>query len=155
MSLENEIKQEIKSFRHEALLNIVHTHNQLAKFSRLFFKKFRMTEAQYNIMIIIKLEKGKLTQVEISERMVSSRSNITSLIDKLQKKRYVCRVPLERDRRVYHVELMKKGREKILEVEPIYTKTVEEIMECFSLNESRNMSSLLVKVRNNLKEITI
>ncbi|MCD4779018.1 MAG: MarR family transcriptional regulator [Candidatus Omnitrophica bacterium] len=152
MSLEKEIKQKINSARHEALLNIVHTNNYLQKFSRFFFDKLGITEAQYNIMIIIKLENRKLTQVEISERMVSSRSNITSLIDKLQEKNYVRRLPLEGDRRVYQVELTDKGMKKLAEVEPAYVKTVEKIMECFSVEESRQLSSLLVKIRKNLKE---
>ena len=152
MSLAKEIKQKIKSSRHEALLNIVHTNNYLTKFSRFFFDKFGVTEAQYNIMIIIKLENRKLTQVEISERMVSSRSNITSLIDKLQEKKYVRRLPMEGDRRVYQVELTDKGMKKLAEVEPAYVKTVEKIMECFSVKESRQLSSLLVKIRENLKE---
>ncbi len=152
MSLEKEIKQKINSPRHEALLNIVHTNNYLQKFSRLFFEDLGITEAQYNIMIIIKLENRKLTQVEISERMVSSRSNITSLIDKLQKKAYVRRLPMEGDRRVYQVELTSEGIKKLSEVEPLYVKTVEKIMGCFSVEESRRLSSLLVKIRENIKK---
>ncbi|MFC1806876.1 MarR family winged helix-turn-helix transcriptional regulator [Candidatus Omnitrophota bacterium] len=152
MSLGKEIKQKINSTRHEALLDIVHTNNYLSKTSRLFFDKFGITESQYNIMIIIKLENRKLTQVEIGERMVSSRSNITSLIDKLQKKNYVRRLPVEGDRRVFQVELTDKGIKKLAEVEPVYVKTVEKIMGCFSLEESKQLSSLLVKMRKSLKE---
>lgn len=147
MSLEKETKLKINSARHEALLNVVFTSNYLAKHSRNFFIKFGITEAQYNIMIIIKLENRKLTQVEISERMVSSRSNITSLIDKLQEKGYVNRLSVEGDRRVYAVELTDEGKKKLDEVEPIYDKTVEKIMKNISIDESKKISALLAKIR--------
>ncbi|MFH1777315.1 MAG: MarR family transcriptional regulator [Candidatus Omnitrophota bacterium] len=153
MSLEKEIKQKINSARHEALLNIVRTINYLTNISRCFFSKFRITQAQYNIMVIIKLEKRKLTQVKISERMVSSRSNITSLIDKLQKKGYVRRMSVQGDRRVYAVELTQKGKKKVTEVEPHYVKTVEKVMRSISLSESKKLSSLLVKVREGLGKV--
>ncbi len=153
MSLDKEIKQKINSASHEAVLNIVYTANYLQKISGRFFRRFDITEAQYNVMVIIKLEKRKLTQVEISERMVSSRANVTSLIDKLQKKGYVRRLPVEGDRRVYQVQLTAKGIKKINEVEPEYVKTIEKIMACFSVGESRRLSRLLVKIRQSFKDI--
>jgi len=152
MSLDKEIKNKINSSRHEAVLNIVYTANYLDKISREFFNNFDITEAQYNAMVIIKLENRKLTQVEISERMVSSRSNVTSLIDKLQKKGYVRRLPFDGDRRVYQVELLDKGLEKLDEVEPRYIKIVEESMKRMSASESRSLSNLLVKIRNGFKD---
>jgi len=152
MSLREEIKQNINSARHEALLNVVHTVSCLSKISRKFFSKFEITEAQYNVMIIIKLEKRSLTQVEISERMVSSRSNVTSLIDKLQKKDYVHRLPVKGDRRVYAVELTEKGKNKVNVIEPHYIKAVEKAMAKFSTNESKKLSELLVKLRESLEK---
>lgn len=153
MSLDKEIKQKINSSRHKAVLDIVYTANYLDKISRSFFRNFDITDAQYNVMVVIKLENRKLTQVEISERMVSSRANITSLIDKLQKKGYVRRLPVEGDRRVYQVQLTAKGIKKVDEVEPKYIKTVEKNMKCVSADESRNLSRLLGKIRNTFKDI--
>lgn len=153
MSLYKEIKQKIDSPRHEALLSIVYTANYLDKISGRFFRGFDITEAQYNAMVIIKLENRMLTQVEISQRMVSSRANVTSLIDKLQKKGYVRRLPVEGDRRVYQVQLTDKGIKKVAEVEPGYIKAIEKIMDCFSVEESRKLSRLLVKIRQSFKDI--
>ncbi|MFH1062292.1 MAG: MarR family transcriptional regulator [Candidatus Omnitrophota bacterium] len=153
MSLDKEIKQKIDSLRHEAVLSIVYTANCLDKISRDFFRKFDITDAQYNVMIIIKLEKRKLTQVEISERMVSSRGNVTGLIDKLEKKGYVRRLPVEGDRRVYHVQLTAQGMRKLEEVEPEYLKVIEKNMMCVSDDESRSLNQLLVKIRKSFKAI--
>ncbi|MBU1087935.1 MAG: MarR family transcriptional regulator [Candidatus Omnitrophica bacterium] len=153
MSLDKEIKQKIDSARHEAVLNIVYTANFLDKISRSFFSDFDITEAQYNVMVIIKLEKRRLTQVEISERMVSSRANITSLIDKLQKKGYVRRLAVAKDRRVHQIELTSQGIMKLDEVEPQYIKIVEQNMRRVSLAESRDLNHLLVKIRKSFKSI--
>ncbi|MBU1043586.1 MAG: MarR family transcriptional regulator [Candidatus Omnitrophica bacterium] len=153
MSLDKEIKQKIDSARHEAVLNIVYTANFLDKISRSFFSSFDITEAQYNVMVIIKLEKRKLTQVEISERMVSSRANITSLIDKLQKKNYVRRLAVVGDRRVHQIELTAQGIKKLEAVEPQYIKIIEQNMKRVSLEESRSLNRLLEKIRESFKSI--
>jgi len=58
--------------------------------------------------------------------MVSSRSNITSLIDKLQKKGFVNRLPVSGDRRAYVVELTDEGRKRIEKIEPKYLEAVEK-----------------------------
>ena len=153
MSLQKEIKQHINSVRHEALLNIVHTANCMDKVSSRFFGKFDITEAQYNVMIVIKLERRNLAQVEISERMVSSRANITSLIDKLEQKGYVRRVAVDGDRRVYQVELTSAGLRQVDCVERQYVKAVEEMMAGFSGEEARKLSALLVKARQSLSAV--
>ena len=151
MSLSKEIKQTVNSPQHEAVLNIVYTANFLEKISRAFFKRFDLTEAQYNMMVVIRLEARKMTQVEISERMVSSRANITSLIDKLEKKKFVKRVPVTFNRRILHIELTEKGMKKLEEVEPEYINAVEIYTEEMNKEESKNLSRLLVKIRNSFK----
>jgi len=153
MSLEKEIKQRIDTVSHEALLSIVHTANQLDLLSSRYFTQFGVTQAQYNLLIIIKLENRSLTQVELSERMVSSRANITSLIDKLEKKEYVRRVSVEGDRRVYGVELTQAGLKKVSDIEPKYVNKVKSIMDGFSDKESRQLSMLLEKVRFAVKSL--
>ena len=153
MSLGKEIKQTIDTAGHEALLNIVHTANQLALLSARYFARFGVTQAQYNLMIIIKLEDRSLTQVEISERMVSTRANITALIDKLEKKGYVRRVSVDGDRRVYRVKLTEAGLKKVSGIEPKYVNKVRNIMTDFPDRESRQLSALLEKVRASLKSV--
>ena len=151
MSLAKEIgAQEINSVRHEALLNIVRTSDFIGKLSSKFFGKFGLTEAQYNVLIILKLNAKSLTQVEIGKKLISSRANITSLVDRLEKKNYVERKKDDFDRRLYKVNLTKEGLNLLEKVEPTYVNEVEKRMASINESDCRKLSAILVKFRQNL-----
>lgn len=154
MSLPREIKMqgEINTKRHEALLNIVLTGNVIWTLSGAFFSPLGLTEAQYNILIVLKLEKRRLTQVEIGERLISSRANITLILDKMEAKGFVKRERIENDRRVLMVDLTAKGRKLVDAVENQYVAEVERLMACLTESECKEMSRLLVKLRTVLRE---
>ncbi len=149
MSLSREIKMqcEINTKRHEALLNIVRTGNAIWTLSDAFFSPFGLTEAQYNILIVLKLESMSLTQVEIGERLISSRANITLILDKLEMKGLVKRERIEDDRRVFMVDLTAKGRKVVDTVEAKYVVEVERLMACLTESECKEMTRLLEKLR--------
>ena len=149
MSLSKEIKMqcEINTKRHEALLNIVRTADFIWKLSESFFSPFGITGAQYNILIVLKLVNKALTQVEIGERLISSRANITLLLDKMEAKGLVKRERIESDRRVLMVDLTARGRKAVDTVEVKYVAEVERLMSCLTGTECKEMSRLLEKLR--------
>ena len=149
MTLSREIKMkgEFKSVKHEALLNIVKTANVVQKRSNVFFSEFGLTDAQYNVLIVLNLEGAGLTQVEIGKRVIASRSNITALIDRLEKSKYVKRSNVEGDRRVFNVELASEGKKLLDKIEKKYVDEVEQVMGCFTEKESKQISQLMVKLR--------
>ena len=55
MKLEKELglKQGIKVAEHEALLNIYYTGDILKKRARGFFKKYGITDVQFNLMVLL------------------------------------------------------------------------------------------------------
>ncbi len=94
----------------EAYLNLVRTYEQLASdFSRLF-KKHGLSDPQYNALRILRGE-GKPVQVyQIAERMVTPKTDITRLVDRLEKAGFVRRERCGDDRRVVWVTLTDKGK---------------------------------------------
>ena len=100
--------QKTNSVRHESLLNIVRTSDFIGKLSSKFFGKFDLTEAQYNVFIVLKLNSKSLTQVEIGKKLISIRANVTSLVDRLEKNKYVKRNKVFTDRRLFRFDLTKE-----------------------------------------------
>ena len=147
MSLSNEITQSIDTVEHEALLEAVKTVNLLEKKASLFFADHGISEAQYNILIVLKLEARPLTQVEIGERLVISRAGITAVLDKLENKGYVVRKKVVSDRRVFHVEMTKQGKKIVDKVEPLYLEEVHELMSCFNKKECKQLSEFMIRLR--------
>jgi len=150
MSLAKELKMndEFDSPQHEALLNIVRTAQVLAKHGQVFFQRYDLTEAQYNVLIVLKLEGRPLTQVELGDRLVVSRANITALLDKLEKKGWVRRCTVDGDRRVFEILLTEAGRKTVDTVEPLYLKEVRHCMRGLESGECRRLSETLAVVRD-------
>lgn len=137
---------------HEALISIWWTSVILNKESRRLFKQFNISEAQFNIMMLLKYIKEPLTQKDIAEKMLVDKSNITGLIDSLEKLNYIQRKSVEGDRRMYHVIFTEKGKVFINNVDKVYEKYVNAIMHSISGNEAKEIIRLTYQIRKNIAE---
>lgn len=69
-------------------------------------------------------EKESMSVSEISSRFDIAKPNITPLIDRLIEAGYVSRIRSTSDRRVVHIVIEDKGREKVTEVVEALTKSI-------------------------------
>src|SRR5688572_7265416 len=76
----------------------------------LTFSQFAVLETLYHL--------GPLTQGDISAKILKSGSNITTVIDNLERDGLVRRERDTKDRRIIHVHLTEAGSRKIEEVFP-------------------------------------
>ncbi len=113
--------------KNEIMLSIVRLASRLQARADAFLRPYGVSSAQYNVLVLLKGARDGLSQVEISREMVVSRANITSIIDKLEKRGLVRRFPDTSDRRLFRVRLTDKGRALIKEVEKTYFPEVDRI----------------------------
>jgi DNA-binding MarR family transcriptional regulator len=139
--------------QHEGLLNIFFTGVLLRKRARGFFARHGITEVQFNVLALIHDQAGwdgELTQVELSRLLLVNRSNITSLIDRMEQGGVVTRAPDPDDRRSKVVRLTPKGRKRLLAVEGLYCAEVKRIMKGLTAEEMRMLNVMLGKIREKL-----
>jgi len=133
--------------RHEALLNIVHTANLVASAGAPLFRRYGLTEAQFNVLFAL-MHKGRdVTQTDLGRRLVVTRATITSVLDRLEEKGLVERRDVPGDRRIYHVELTPEGRALTEELEPLYREEVHRAMDALSDAECRELIGQLERIR--------
>ncbi len=72
-------------------------------------KQGQMPHSYYHVLGVL-IKRGDLPMSEIGRRVHISKSNMTSLIDKLVEKELVKRVPDEKDRRVINIAITDKGK---------------------------------------------
>lgn len=73
-------------------------------------KEFGMTEPQFNVLRILKGQKGNpITVHEIQEKMVQRSSNVTRIVDKLLDKGFVDRQECPTNRRKMDITITKEG----------------------------------------------
>lgn len=111
MELEKEIQQTtFRSERHKAVLNILFTASWLQCRQQRLFKQYALTPQQYNVLRILRGQKGKAITVNgIQERMLDRSSNASRLIDKLKEKKLVTRMECSTDRRQMDIQITSEG----------------------------------------------
>lgn len=92
-----------------AFVRVVQLGDQFQKQDDAFFRPYGLSSAQYNVLRIIEGAGAPLSQRDIAARLLVSRPNVTSLVDKLEAVGYVERCA-DADRRIHRVGLTPTGR---------------------------------------------
>jgi MarR family 2-MHQ and catechol resistance regulon transcriptional repressor len=100
--------------------------------------QFAVLEALYHI--------GSMTQGEVSSKLLKSTSNLTTVIDNLERDGYVRRERDAEDRRVIHVHLTEAGTSKIEAVLPNHVGALVEIFSVLSASEQETLGELCKKL---------
>jgi MarR family 2-MHQ and catechol resistance regulon transcriptional repressor len=104
----------------------------------LTWSQFAVLEALYHL--------GPLTQGEVSAKVLKSGSNITTVIDNLERDGLVCRERDIEDRRVIHVHLTKAGTGKIEAVLPGHVAALVQEFSVLSAEEQETLAELCKKL---------
>src|SRR6266542_946630 len=104
----------------------------------LTYSQFAVLETLYHL--------GHMTQGEISTKVLKSGSNMTTVIDNLERDGFVRRERDEEDRRVIHVYLTEAGQGKIETVFPGHVAALVEEFNVLSANEQKTLGELCKKL---------
>jgi len=135
---------------HEALINVWWTGIFLKKEAKRFFRHELNSDAQFNILMILKYADGPLTQNDLSQRLLVDKSNITGLVDRMENMALIRRNAVAGDRRRYHITLTEPGRRLLADLERNYEQKVGEIMTGLTEAECRQLIRLTTKIRQAL-----
>ena len=95
-------------------------------------------------------ENEGISHKEISEYCLKDKTSVTKIIDTLEKKNLVVRVPDQLDHRVKRVVLSNKGKELFLQAIPIMEQTRDELRDGITEQDIESLRSVLTKIYNNL-----
>lgn len=150
MKIEEEIKSTVElSLAKKVLLNLSFTRNIVSDKFLEVLKPYELSGEQYNVLRILRGQKGKPANMSIiQERMISKNSNTTRLVDKLLLKELVIRNICPTNKRKMEITITDKGLKVLEELDP----TVIEHENCFAKNltneELEQLNYLLEKYRN-------
>lgn len=129
-------------------INILYTAGWLQTLNNRVLKTFGLTSQQYNVLRILRGQKGKAISVQaIASRMLDQNSNASRLIDKLVDKNLLTRQICLNDRRQADILITQQGLELLKELD----SPIEEIQGHFknlSEEEAQTLNLLLDKLRN-------
>ncbi|KPA14343.1 transcriptional regulator (MarR family), partial [Candidatus Magnetomorum sp. HK-1] len=86
-----------------------------------------------------------ISQVELSKHLIVTPSNMTKMIDKLEKEKLVQRSAAKEDRRINMISITERGVSVLGEVWDGYAKCLKDEVKCLNKKEQKLLSDLLIK----------
>lgn len=153
MSLQQELgfPNPITHRAHEALMNIAITGDMLSAEARRVLAPLGITEAQFNVlMLLVYQSDGYLTQTKLGGMLLVNRSNVTGLIDRMERAGWVRRTGAPGDRRAKIIEITESGRNLLENAHRAYYARAEEIMGGLSETDGQCLNNLTEQIRRRI-----
>jgi len=151
MTLKDEIQQ-TKAFdspEAEVFLNLLRTTEALATESDTLLRRFGLSRSQYNVLRILRgAGNPGLSGRDIVERMVTRDSDMTRLLDGLERKKLVARNRSETDRRVVVATITPAGLRLLEEMAEPLDGLHKAQLEHLSESKLRQLNTLLEEARH-------
>ncbi len=132
---------------HKLAVNILYTASWLEGEHQQLLKPYGITMQQYNILRILRGQKGKPLSVNsLIERMIDKNSNASRLVDKLMEKAMVKRDVCPEDRRKVEVRITDEGMNLLSSLDYPLEK-MKNLLTGINEKEAENVNRLLDKMR--------
>ncbi len=133
------------SVAEQAMIRLMRVGDRLWRTSDDRFGRWGLTDNHYNVLRILNGAGEAIPQVEIGRRMLSSRANVTKLVDLLEERKFVKRHSCG-DRRVNLVALTDEGAKFIEETAAEVIGFANETMKPLTREEQKVLFHLLGKL---------
>jgi DNA-binding MarR family transcriptional regulator len=132
----------------KTVVNLMYTTRIIEEIITGVLKPFDITIQQYNVLRILRGQKGKPANLStIQERMIDRSSNTSRLVDKLIKKEWVERHVCEQNRRKVEIFITKKGLEILQELDPIINDNNNKLVSNLSSDQLEGLNEMLDLLR--------
>ena len=136
------LNRPFESLGEAALLSITWTWQRLEQLGREFFPRFGITEAQFNVLMILHDHHERaFRQHELADILVVNRASIGSVLERLEREGLVARTQDPGDRRAMRVSLTAAGKRKLEEVRGPYYRLMAQL---FRGHDERDLRQLIL-----------
>ena len=108
-------------------------------------KDYGLTESQFAVLEAL-YHLGPLSQGQLCGKILRSGSNVTTVVDNLERDKLVRRVRDDDDRRVQIVSLTERGRSLVTSVLPVHVGRLTALMGALTKDEQRELGRLCRKL---------
>lgn len=144
----------ISTKAHEALLNIFVTADALGKEADRIVQRFGLTRAQFDILKILDHQTldGSADQTALGRMLVVNRSNITGIIDRMERDGLVTRGGDPSDRRVKRIRMTAEGKRAFRKADEAYVRRTFEVVSALSPPDFDTLCRLMEAIRASLRK---
>jgi DNA-binding MarR family transcriptional regulator len=134
----------------ECAMNLVFTADLLVKRISELVQPFNLTPASGLVLSILADSESPLPPNQIADRLIISRATVTGLVDSLEQRGYVRRLPHPSDRRMLLVEPTDTGRQIADAFRPIVHQHQKVWMDVLNEQEQEQLINFLKQLQEPL-----
>lgn len=108
-------------------------------------RKKGLNPTEFGVLELL-FHQGDQPLQKIGDKILLASGSITYVVDKLEKKGYLARIPCEEDRRITFASITEKGRELLEGIFPDHWQQIERITAGLSAGEKEEAIVLLKKL---------
>ena len=138
---------------YRALMELLRTADTVWNASRVFFERWDLSPSQFNVLNLLHLNPGGMSQTDLSRQLIMHRSNLTGLVDRLEKRGLVARREVASDRRAYSVVLTTAGTKILRDILPRYYQDAVRVWDQLSARRAAELIADLQQVAQNAQQI--
>ena len=138
---------------YRALMELLRTADTVWNASRVFFERWDLGPSQFNVLNLLHLNPDGLSQTDLSRQLIMHRSNLTGLVDRLEKRGLVARREVAADRRAYSVVLTSAGARLLRDILPRYYEEAARVWDRLPAKRAAELIADLHQVARNVQEI--
>ena len=109
------------------------------------FREYGLTGSQFGVLDAL-IHLGPLNLKTVSEKLLCTGGNITTVVDNLEKRHFVKRIYDKKDRRQIKIHLTSKGESLINKIMPKHVQMIVQEMSILSTSEQEDLARLCKKL---------
>jgi DNA-binding MarR family transcriptional regulator len=114
-----------------------------------FKSRFNVTLPRFDVMAALYQKPGGMLMSEISRFLLVSNGNVTGIVDRLVKDKFVVRAQRDGDRRTSFVRLTAKGRAAFSEMAAAHESWINELLGGITVRDAEHLTANLQSFRSN------
>jgi MarR family 2-MHQ and catechol resistance regulon transcriptional repressor len=138
---------------YRALMELLRTADTVWNASRVFFERWDLSPSQFNVLNLLRFSPGGLSQSDLSRQLIMHRSNLTGLVDRLEKRGLVARREVAADRRAYSVVLTTAGTRLLRDILPRYYDEAARVWDRLPARRAAELIADLQQVAENAQQV--
>ncbi|PCI38548.1 MAG: hypothetical protein COB53_04620 [Elusimicrobia bacterium] len=131
-------------------MGIIRTSDMLWRVIKKHLREFDLSPPAGGVLLMLDGADPAKTMTEISRELAVTPANITGIVDTLEKRGFVQRIPNPEDRRVFRIGITDAGTKMIRSIAPGYFKLIHSLYSDLDEKESTTLTHALEKVRERL-----
>ncbi len=138
---------------YRAVMELLRAADTVWDASRVFFDRWDLSPSQFNVLNLLRLNPGGLSQTDLSRQLIMHRSNVTGLLDRLEKRGLVARRDVATDRRAYNVVLTPAAARLLRDILPPYYEGASQVWGRLSARRAEELIADLQQAAQNAQSI--